>query len=575
MATKRSDGARKPARRPARRKAQPTEVARAWVVPVGLEPGSTPAAKVEPGSSGALEPGSIPLDFVPTTEDEMAACLRDPMWRICSGQLYKIMVKTAGGDDGESFVLPFVPNRAQRRLIARLWHRNIILKARQLGFTTLICILWLDHALFNEHQRCVIVAQDKDKAVEIFRDKVKFAYESLPEALRAARPVKTNKADELLFSNNSSIRVSTSARGGTPHRLHISEYGKICAKYPDKAEEIITGTLPAVPLQGIVVIESTAEGQEGDFYDKTKRAIASAQQGKVLTPRDYRIHFFPWWQEPGYVLDGDVLITEADQLYFLEVEAATGTVLLPEQRRWYVATRESDFGGDPERMWQEYPSTAKEAFQVSTEGCYYAVQLATARKQGRITRVPWTPGVGVNTFWDIGSTDGTAIWLHQRVGFENRWIGFIEGWCEPYEHFIQELQKLKYTWDTHYLPHDAGHKRQQGTKVCSPYDELSAMAIGGSWIVVDAVDDVLHGIQKTREQFATYYFDEQACAKGLVHLGNYRKTWNRAKGAWNSNVPRKVDGHSEAADAIRQHAQGYIAPGLIRSPEEGVNWRVA
>src|SRR3546814_20426280 len=72
-----------------------------------------------------------------------------------------------------STVVPFKPNRAQRQLIARLWHRNIILKARQLGFTTLVCIIWLDHALFNADQRCGIVAQDREAAEVIFRDKVK------------------------------------------------------------------------------------------------------------------------------------------------------------------------------------------------------------------------------------------------------------------------------------------------------------------------------------------------------------------------------------------------------------------
>ena len=62
--------------------------------------------------------GTIPLDFVPGTADELARCLTDPMWRVCSGQLYKIMVKGAG--EGETSVVPFRPNRAQRRLLARL-----------------------------------------------------------------------------------------------------------------------------------------------------------------------------------------------------------------------------------------------------------------------------------------------------------------------------------------------------------------------------------------------------------------------------------------------------------------------
>ena len=82
--------------------------------------------------------------------------------------------------------------------------------------TTLIAILWLDHALFNADQRCGIIAQDRDAAKVIFRDKVKFAYNNMPEQLRERFPLAADNADELLFAhNNSSIRVATSMRSGT------------------------------------------------------------------------------------------------------------------------------------------------------------------------------------------------------------------------------------------------------------------------------------------------------------------------------------------------------------------------
>src|SRR3546814_18785208 len=78
-------------------------------------------------------------------------------------------------------------------------------------------------------------------------------------------PLARDSANELLFAhNNSSIRVATSMRSGTIHRLHVSEFGKICAKFPDKAHEVVTGSLPAVPLDGIAIIESTAEGQSSE-----------------------------------------------------------------------------------------------------------------------------------------------------------------------------------------------------------------------------------------------------------------------------------------------------------------------
>lgn len=498
---------------------------------------------------------TIPLDYVPADQDDLLRCLADPMWRVCSGQIYKIMVKS---DDGQGSVVPFRPNRAQRRLIARLWHRNIILKARQLGFTTLIAIMWLDHALFNADQRCGIIAQDREAAEVIFRDKVKLAYDRLPEFLRQRMPLARDSATELLFAhNNSSIRVATSMRSGTIHRLHVSEFGKIGAKYPGKAAEVVTGSLPAVPIDGIAIIESTAEGQAGEFYEMTRRAQAVAEKGAPLSARDYRFHFFPWWQEPSYRLEylGGSVITEKDRQYFSQIEAEMGTTLDEQQRAWYVATRDSEFSGDPQKMWQEYPSTPDEAFKVSTEGTYYAVQLAAARKSGRIGIVPYLDGVPVNTFWDIGGRDGTAIWFHQPQGLTHRFFKFIEGWGEPYSHFIKQMQAMGCVWGKHYLPHDASHKRQQGTSMASAEDTLREFEIGGEWVIVDRIDDKTHGIQMVRDAFGQCWFDEEGCKDGLAHMGAYRKEWNPRLGTWSATPLHDI--HSEAADAFRQFAQGY------------------
>lgn len=505
---------------------------------------------------------------------ELAKNLADPMWRIAN--LYKIIVK--GDEDDEGLVIQFKPNRAQRRFLARLHHRNIILKARQLGFTTLICIAWLDHALFNPNSRCGIIAQDRETAESIFTDKVKFAYDNLPEELKAAMPLTKCTTSELRFGhNNSMIRVATSVRGGTIHRLHISEFGKICAKFPDKAKEVVTGSIPAVPQSGIVVIESTAEGQEGEFYTMTQRAIALDQTKKPLTTRDYRFHFFPWWQAPEYRMNPDgVALTDKDNEYFAEVEAGMDCELDPEQRAWYIATRNADFSGEDERMWQEYPSTPEEAFKVSTEGCYYAKQFAAARKEGRIRSLPFAPGTPVNTFWDIGNSDGTAIWFHQKIGPEDRFIRFMEGWGETYGHFVTEMQKLGYVFGTHYLPHDADHVRQGTHANKSPKQMLEELWPGQRFEIVERIDDVNTGIQQARNVFGSCWFDDTHCAAGIVHLERYRKQWNKTLKTW-SREPRH-DIHSEAADAFRQFAQAVANGGLYSGgnyKRKTSSWRTA
>lgn len=500
-----------------------------------------------------------PLIELPTDEEELARCLADPEWRLFSGCLYKIMVK---GDDesSESFVLPFKPNAAQCRFIRRLWHRNLILKARQLGFTTMIAVVWLDHALFNGNQRCGIIAQDREAVETIFRDKVKFAYENLPDEIRARFPLARDSAVELLFAhNNSSVRVGTSMRSGTIHRLHISEFGKICAKYPDKAKEVITGSIPAVPLTGVTVIESTAEGREGEFFKMVSVAEKNHASRKLLTSRDYRLHFYAWWMEPRYRMDSrKVLMTPEDHAYFDQVELRVAedmgqqVTIDPDQRAWYTATKQADFSGADEKMWQEYPSFPAEAFQVSTEGNYYAKDMLQLRKRGGITRVP-ALDLPVNTFWDIGRSDGCAIWFHQELRGEDRFIGYYEAHDEDLRHYVAHLRERGFLFGTHYLPHDADHKRLSDYNK-STREQLQELMPGERFVIVPRVTELMTGIYATRKHMKGCFIDELQCAEGISRLEGYRKRFSRTDNRY-IDQPDKSNGCTEGADAFRQWAQ--------------------
>lgn len=508
-----------------------------------------------------------PLLPLPTDAAELARCLADPEWRLFSGCLYKIMVK---GDDkigadgkveeGDSYVLPFKPNRAQRRFIKRLWHRNLILKARQLGFTTLIAIMWLDHALFNANQRCGIIAQDREAAEAIFRDKVRFGYENLPDEIRERFPLQRDSAVELLFAhNNSSVRVATSMRSGTIHRLHVSEFGKICAKFPDKAAEVVTGSIPAVPTNGILVIESTAEGREGEFFKMVEQAEKNHASRKVLTPRDYRFHFYAWWQEPKYRLDAaTVPITREEHEYFDLVEAKVrqdmgqDIRIDPDQRAWYVATKRADFSGAEEKMWQEYPSFPAEAFQISTEGNYYAKDMIALRKRGGVCKVPRLD-LPINTFWDIGNSDGVAIWFHQELRGEDRFIDYYEAHGQDLNHYVAELRARGYVFGKHYLPHDADHRRLSDTNR-STRDMLQDLMPGEKFVIVPRITELITGINQARKHLKGAYFDETGCDKGIKRVEGYRKKFSRADSRF-IDQPDKSNGCTEGADALRQWAQ--------------------
>lgn len=506
--------------------------------------------------------------FIPESEPELMAALGSWEWRIFSGALYKITTKGEDeADDVPDIAVPFRPNASQRLLLADLNNRNIVLKARQMGFSTLIEIMALDHALFNTDQEVVVIAHTKEAATKLYRKKVCFAYDNMPKAIRKCFPVKERTQTQLVFANGSSIEVTSSARGGTPHFLHISEMGKIAAKYPDKAIEITTGSLQGVPKNGLVFIESTAEGKAGAFYDMSRRAQGQKEAKVELKPTDYRFHFFAWWSDLGYRIDPKgIRISAKEHQYFDQIEVDMGCVIHLDQRAWYINKRDNDFSSTPDLMWREYPSTPDECWQASNEGKYYAVAVSLARQQGRIGQYPLLRHVPVNSFWDLGATDSTAIWLHQEIGGMDRWVRFYEASGQGYLHFILWMEAQQCVWGRHYLPHDAEQKRQGVNATTDAVSQMRAIRPSWDWHVVPVVSWVQHGIDLARTEFPQYQFDEEGTKEGIAHLEAYSRGWNNTLQWW-SDEPRH-DEHSHCADAFRQKAQGYVPIGQPITPRK-------
>src|SRR5689334_14956144 len=108
--------------------------------------------------------------------------------------------------DKEGRRVQFRLNEAQAQLFDQMHYMNVILKARQRGFTTFLQIFMLDACLFNDNIRAGTIAHNLNDAKTIFRDKVRYPYESLPDGIKQARPITRDSAEELVLSNNSSLR---------------------------------------------------------------------------------------------------------------------------------------------------------------------------------------------------------------------------------------------------------------------------------------------------------------------------------------------------------------------------------
>ena len=440
--------------------------------------------------------------------------------------------------------VPFRPNTSQLELLDNLHDLNIILKARQLGFTTLCCLIYLDACIFTPNTRAGVIAHRLDDAKVIFRDKVKYPYDMLDEGIRSACPAVQDSAESLAFGNNSAIRVSTSMRSGTLQYLHISEFGKICAQFPEKAREIVTGSLNTVHTGQFVVIESTAEGQDGKFYTMTQEARAMADAKAPLSKLDYKFHFFPWWNDPKYTLPGAlVTITEADTKYFDKLQAE-GITLTDDQKAWYVKKEKTQEGD----MKREYPSTPDEAFEQALEGAYFSSQLAAATKHGRIGGFPFDPRYVVNTFWDLGRNDFNTIWLHQFIKGYHRFIGYYENSGEFIGHYVKWLREWSEERDAvfgaHYLPHDGDVESlwlENGTR--GVMDKLKFKPR-----FVDRPLNKIAAIESSRAIFVRCQFDEAGCSIGLKRLRMYRKDWDEQRAVWRDS-PRHDDA-SHGADGF-------------------------
>ena len=216
--------------------------------------------------------------------------LGNKTWRI--NNLYKIRNK-----EGE--LIKFVRNRAQRHFNENRWSRNLILKSRQLGFTTDEVIDSLDDALFTPNIDALLIAHNLEAGESIFSKKIVFAWEQIPKELRALYSVDKNTSKTLKFDFQgkgfSSIAVDTTGRSGTYQRLHVTELADIAKKFPKKIPDIIEGTIPAIPTTGRVDIESTSQGASGEFYDMFMPAY---ERGQPTLPQEYKAHFYNWtWDD--------------------------------------------------------------------------------------------------------------------------------------------------------------------------------------------------------------------------------------------------------------------------------------
>lgn len=277
----------------------------------------------------------------------------DKTWRLT--HLYKIKNKSG-------LLVTFQPTENQKIFLFNGYLRRIALKARQLGMSTACAIDYFDDVVFMKNINAAIVADKEENAENIF-EKVLTAWDNFPVSLKTSLQVQEveRSKSHLKLSNGSLIKVGTTIHSGTYQRLHLSEYGPLCATSPEKAEQVKKSAIPTVPSDGKVTIESTAEGEGNDFHTLCVEGQDNDKRGRT-SPLSFHFFFFPWYNQPEYELNPEgVSISDRLQRYFGELEAKLNIVIPPGKRAWYSEMERIQ----KTRMREQYPSTPDEAFLAS------------------------------------------------------------------------------------------------------------------------------------------------------------------------------------------------------------------
>lgn len=469
----------------------------------------------------------------------------DKWWRVST----KYSVKN---EDGR--IVPFRPRPVQATMANNMHSRNIVLKSRQHGATTLMNVWFVDECIFQANTGCAFIAHDlkvgKQK-LQIMKDIFLRFCEDWPEFGDQISLV-TDQKEELRFSNGSSIYTATTVRSDTIQLGHLSEFGKVAYINPVKAQEIIDGTLAALHKNSLLVIESTAMGSNTSFKKLCDGALESKSAGRKLNRLDFNWQFYAWWMDKKNQLEPDeaaeVVLPPWMQKYFRDC-AERGIRLSHAQMAWYYQQRITGVN-----MLQEHPTTPEECWHVEIEGAFFARELADLRARERICDVPHNSALDVHTAWDLGVNDQTCIWFFQVRGGSIRIIDYHEDNGYGMGHYLELLKKWAdkknskgYRYGRHFGPHDMMQRDKMGGET------LQSLVAADGWnFEVVPKQHLYTSIEQSRKVLAQCWFDSGNCQTGIERLQGYRKKVNASTGEF-MNMPLH-DINSHGADAFRYMA---------------------
>lgn len=440
--------------------------------------------------------------------------------------------------------------------------RIIVLKSRQKGFSSLFGRIALDRFVWQKDFTAKMIFDTNETAKAFFQKHIKTTYDEYINefpALEKYSSLKNDTQNGMVNVNNSSIDCTTRARSGTINYLHVSEFALISEQDPAKAREIVTGGLPAVTQDGIIIIETTSRGKVGEFWRLCELALDNMANNR-LEDDDWYLYFTGWTNDETCQSEKGQVLPNIEN-YAKEIKEKHNIDLTDSQKRFYS------------RKWQElrddikceFPTVLEECFEISNQGAIYADDILKARAEGRVC--PTLPDKRLRTYaaLDLGMSDSTSIVVFQVSGNTFSFIDYYENNGEQLEHYDKWLKDLPVLPELLIIPHDAGNRNLVSKH--TPRSQLESF--GWKTKQLTRTTDLWIDVRELQNIFDRSVFDSNKMNHALNKLEAYRKKFNKSLDCYSDEPLHDYTSH--CADAFRYVAQANLV-GCFKNQMVASNW---
>ena len=227
---------------------------------------------------------------------------------------------------------------------------------------------------------------------------------------------------------------------------------------------------------------------------------------------------------------------------------------------WYACTYKASETGilDEEELQAAKDVMSKDlyeqefecSFQAAITGSYYGTIIEDLVREKRMVPNLFDEDIDVETWWDLGMNDQTAIWFVQRYKKEIRLIDYYENTSHGLDHYADVLKKKGFDYSTHIFPHDV-KVRELGNYAKTRLEALLDLGIVGEVAPKLSIED---GIEAVRKNLVNCWFDKDKCATGIEYLKAYQKKWDDKAQVFKSKPQHSYASH--CADAFRTGIAG-------------------